>query len=458
LRSLLFLSLLPLLVSNALAAVTLEGETTWSGRQVITSSVTVSRGATLTIAPGAELRFADGAELHIEGQLTAVGTAEQPIVFLADAAVDGSWPGIAFQSAAGPGTLEHVRIDGAQVGVSVVSSKVRIANSQIEGGGKGIAMAVDAEVNVEAVTLRGMREGGIDASVRARAQISDCRIEAIGDGGFGIQVAKQAIASIRNNRISQAKIGILLNGDFPPLEGNVIEGCEVGIGLIQSGPSSVVRGNRVSNSGTGIGCRQFCSPLIEQNLVDGCQVGIECYQSSSPMISRNRLRHNERGLSCVQMCNPVVQGNQIADNQVGVYLHLSSYATFHQNNFEENRLHFDLDNMSYDWELRASHKPKRNLQAQNERLAQQGRAVRKEIEVEVSSEGFVDASGNYWGEATTLEMEQKGAEANIAGINDGFDVPVLTYEGWQGEYKKDRVRYAGWLKMPVPIDPLMTGG
>jgi len=445
------LHVLLLLVFAAPACADVVGEVVWSGTKVIEASQVVTRGSTLTIEPGTVLRFARGAALTVEGRLLAKGSAAQPIRFLpAETGAEAGWPGIAFQNAVEPGVLEQVRIENADVGVSIVGSRVAVTASSLQGGGKGIALAVDADVTIDQVTLRGMREGAIDASVRSRARISGCRIETVA-AGFGIQVSKQAIASIRNNHIVRTKFGILATGDFPPLEGNVIEHCEVGIGLVQSGPGSVVRANRVSNCGTGIGCRQFCSPQIEQNQLEGCKIGIECYQGASPLIRGNRIAGCEQGLSCVQMCNPQVSGNSFADNRTAAYLHLSSYAVFRGNNFERNTLHIDLDNMSYDWEQRASHKPKRNRQAQNEVLAQQGRAVAKEIEVEVDSEGFVDASGNYWGEETTREMEAKGADANIDGINDGFDVPLLSYEGWQGEYKKDRVKYSGWLTSPAEV-------
>jgi hypothetical protein len=81
---------------------------------------------------------------------------------------------------------------------------------------------------------------------------------------------------------------------------------------------------------------------------------------------------------------------------------------------------------------------------QNDFLVKQGRAMPQAMRVEVKSEGFVNAQGNYWGDETTQEMESNGTDAEISTLMDGSDLPVLTYDGWPGEYRKDRVNYAGW--------------
>jgi hypothetical protein len=62
----------------------------------------------------------------------------------------------------------------------------------------------------------------------------------------------------------------------------------------------------------------------------------------------------------------------------------------------------------------------------------------------------VDATGNWWGEKTTAEMEAKGEDGNISSIVDGHDVPVRVYEGDPEEYVQDRVNYSGWAKERIP--------
>jgi hypothetical protein len=46
-------------------------------------------------------------------------------------------------------------------------------------------------------------------------------------------------------------------------------------------------------------------------------------------------------------------------------------------------------------------------------------------------------------------MAAKGPAANISTLLDGYDVPVRTYEGYEGEYEQDRIGYAPWAPAPV---------
>jgi len=448
-RSAFLLILVMALAAPALAYRSVEGHVTWSGKMHLEESVLVAKGAVLELAPGTELQFAPKATLLVEGKLQVLGTAERPVRLLASVADPlATWPGVTLQNAAEEAVFRHALIEQALVPVTANGSRLNLGSSTIRGGSKGVVL-VDSMARLEQVTLQNITEVAIDASVRSRVEVIGCTLT--GSSKVGIQAAKQAVAVVRDNHVSGAEIGIFFNGDFPPLENNVLDHCGVGIALLQANAASVARGNRVSDSRIGIGCNQFSSPLLERNTLERCEKGIDCFQGSSPVIRGNLLVKNDIGISCVQMSNPVVTRNELRENRVGAYLHLSAYASFHDNNFLANQVHIDLDNMSYDWEQRASHKPKRNRQTQNERLVQLGRAAPQEVRVEVDSQGFVDAVGNYWGPETTREMTARGAEADISTINDGFDVPVLTYDGWQGEYKKDRVRYAGWLEQPVDI-------
>ena len=434
---------LTLFASEALAARTIEKSETWSGKVVLTESVRVGEKALLTINPGTEVRFSGSATLTVQGRLLAKGTEKQPIEFLSSSGTEpGSWPGISFLQAREGSELAHVRIQGAVQALTINGSKVSIVSSTVLSGVKGLYLGAEALVKIDDVIVRDMSEAGIEASTHSRGIISNCQIESV--KGPGILAGKQTGFKISSNRITKAKIGILTSGDSSSIEKNVIEDCEIGIAISQSSPKAVISENKISRAKTGISCQQFSSPTISKNLIEDCDEGIYCFQGSSPIITQNRLTGNRRALSGIQMCNPEATYNDFIDNDIAVYLHLSSYAIFHKNNFERNRSHISLDNMSYDWELRANKKPSRNRQRQNDSLVQQGRAMPQSMPVEVKSKGYVNAQGNYWGEETTEEMKKKGDNADISTIMDGYDLQTLTYDGWPGEYKKDRVSYADW--------------
>jgi len=440
--------LLTMFSSEAFAARSIETNETWSGTVVLTEAVNVAEKAVLTINPGTEVRFGSSASLAVQGRMLAKGTEKQPIRFLPESGTAaGSWQGLSFFGARGGSELEHVSIEGAVHALEVNSSKVSITASTLQSGVKGIYMGAEALVKIDDVTVSKMSEAGIEASTHSQGIISNCRIEEV--GGPAILAGKQTGFVIRNNQISKAKVGILTSGDSPPIEDNVIKGCEIGIAITQASPKVGIRGNRISGAKKGISCQQFASPTIERNTIEDCDEGIDCFQGSSPIVVQNRFAGNRRAISGIQMCNPEVTRNDFIDNDTAAYLHLSSYAIFRENNFERNAMHIALDNMSYDWELRANKKPTRNRQMQNDFLVKQGRAMPQAMRVEVNSEGFVNARGNYWGEKTTQEMASKGTDAQITTIMDGYDVPILTYDGWPGEYKKDRVNYADWQAVRI---------
>lgn len=447
-----FLPLIFLLsfVSQSLAApLTLKGNETWSGVVHAKGSIIVPQNVTLTIQPGTEILFPEGANLSVQGRLLARGSAKNPVVFHSSAGNKaGSWQGIAIEQGPREGSeLLNVRIEGATQCVTLTGAKVRIADSTLRYSNKGVLSSVGAYLLVERTTISDMTESGIEASVGSQGKIIGCQIRRTSN--FGIQADKKSTFSIRDNQIANVKVGILISGDTPPLEGNTIDHCEAGIVILQTSPNSVARGNKILDCKTGIACHQFAAPLLEKNDIERCELGIECFQASSPTIQQNYFTRNQRAISCVQMCNPAVSRNDFIDNQTAIYLHLSSYAQIHDNNFEGNRLHVELDNMSSDWEVRAKKKPTRSREKQSELLAMKERANPTDFLVEAGKEGYVNAKENFWGKVTTAEMSAKGDNANISTIHDAYDVPTRTYDGWPGAYKQDKVTYEGWKKKKV---------
>ena len=394
-RLLLFI-LFVLLTSNAFAQRTIEQNETWSGKVVLSEAVRVAESALLTITPGTEVLFDGSVRLTVHGRMLAKGTAQQPIRFLPGPGEgSGSWQGISFLMAKGESELAHLSIDGAVQALTINGSRVSISSSSIENGVRGIYMGAEAFVTIDDVAVRNMSETAIEASTHSQGRISNCRIDSI--GGAAVLAGKQTRFLVRGNQISKTKVAVITSGDSSSIEENVITETEVGIVITQASPAAVIRGNRITGAKKGISCQQFASPTIVGNTVEGCDEGLDFFQGSSPVVKQNRLTGNRRALSAIQMCNPEVMHNDFVDNDEAVYLHLSSYAVLRDNNFENNRLHIALDNMSYDWELRANRKPSRNRQMQNDFLVKQGRAMPQSMAVEVKSEGYVNARGNYWG-------------------------------------------------------------
>lgn len=437
-----------LAASGANASRIIEKDEKWSGRVALQEEVVVNPGVHLQIEPGTVVEAGKDVALVVQGKLTARGTPQKPIRFaLSKEAAGGQWKGIVLTGGGEASTIEHVRVENAEAALVLGETQAQMGNCEVENVKKGVLAGAGAMLWLFSTRFSGVEENGVEFSGKSRGEVKGCRFEKVGFAA--VAVAQLSEVMIRDNTISRAKFGVIVNGLSLGVENNAIENCELGIGISQAGPDMRINRNRIQNCEKGVDFRQFASPVFEHNTVTGCADAITCFQASNPAIRRNRIAKNKRGLVCIQLCEPDVAQNEFTENDVAVHLHLSSYAKLHENNFEKNRLHVELDNMSYDWEVRAGAKPARMRQAQNEERVRQGRAVSEEFKDEYPKDGFVRAFGNYWGKETTKEMAEKGADANISSIKDGFDEPVRTYEGWPGEYKIDKVRYDGWKKEKI---------
>jgi len=451
-RKLPVLTTLLLLLAAAATAAPLAGElpageTRWTGAVEVGAPLVVPANATLTIKAGATVRFAPGAELRVLGKLAALGSEEKPIRFL-PAAEGGRWSGLFFQNAPPGSELAHCRFVGAGV-VEVTGTDLFIRRSVIEKGARGVHFQMQGRSRFEENTVRDIEKGGVEVNLGATALVEGNVIERCGE--FGVGKGPRSGPRIRKNIVRDSGVGIGLIGDSALVVENTVEKCRLGITVAQGTPEMIVAGNTVTECETGILLTQFAAPVVTDNVVTKCGDGMRCFQASSPVIANNRVEGNQRGIVAEQLCEPLIEKNLILKNKTGIYLTLSSYAPIRQNHFEGNETHIELGNMSSDWEKRSGKKPKRSRQAQNLTMAERGKAVAQNIPDLAPVEGAVDAGGNWWGEATTREMKEKGANADIKAIRDYHDVPTRTYEGWEGEFVQDKVLYGGWLDAP-PAD------
>ena len=85
---------------------------------IVVSDVTVEAGVTLTIEAGVEVRF-NGTQLGVEGDLYAVGTANDRIRFTSDLAspAAGDWKGVKFLKSGDGDRMEYADVEYAEYGI-----------------------------------------------------------------------------------------------------------------------------------------------------------------------------------------------------------------------------------------------------------------------------------------------------------------------------------------------------
>jgi parallel beta-helix repeat protein len=406
--------------------------------------------------------FRKGTGLVIVGVLIARGTPEASIRFAsAETAPErGDWSGIQLRGDGESTILERCRIVHAATAILVPAGAPAIRECEITTGGMGMRIERNGSPVLTGNRITEMTEGGISCQLGASPTIE--RNVLRGCGPAGIFASNNAAPVVRGNTVEECGRGLAINGTIPPVEGNVFRKNGAGIVAIQCGKDQVVRGNRFEGNDVGLRCENFSTPLAEGNVFTGNGDAISCVQASSPLIRRNEISGNRRGIACEKISNPRIAGNEIRANGKGIYLTLSSYAVVNGNNIHGNGIQMEVENMSSDWERRAGGKLERGATAQLANRIGRGMASPGEWAQGSGDRAVimdaVDATGNWWGEPDTEEMERKGPQANIAKLIDGHDVPVRTYEGYPGEYKQDKIRYDGWKRNRIPDAGLPAKG
>lgn len=436
---------------NAVTRVTAEritSDTVWQGKIAVEKVVSVTKGATLTVRPGTVVRFAKDAGLDVQGVLKAEGTKGSPVTFTSAGKkpARGDWHGINLGESGEGTSLRSCVVEYAGA-LSIAACSPSIQDCELKNCGQGIMMARKSAPLIKGNRIKGMKDCGIGCEMGSSPAITGNTLEDCGP--VGINVGKDSQPVIKGNTISRCGVGIGVSQPIPPVEDNTLKNNSIGILLSSAGGGLAIRNNRFAGNETGIACQQFSSPLIEGNEITGSKEGIVCFRASSPVIRKNDIAKNVTGISCIQLCNPHITQNDIHDNEKGIYLDLSSYAAINGNNIHGNGLHVELGNMSADWEHRVNQKPTRGSQAQTIGMANQGMRSQPQMSDGSDVMDYVDATGNWWGEKATAEMEKKGPDADIAEFKDYYDLPTRTYEGYDGVYVQDRVKYDGWKKTRI---------
>jgi hypothetical protein len=184
--------------------------------------VTIGSGAELgglqarvEIAPGAQIRFGEDAVLN-SNQLTAVGTSAAPIIFERDNQ-SLAWSGIHLRGGLvggaepWPHRLEHVRIEGATVGLDLRTAGARLSHAEVLGSGQGIATdyyidctggwcepSMPSRASLHQVLVDGSDGHGL---MLRNAQVALWQSTIAGSGGDGVYVQNTVMTRFSDNVI-----------------------------------------------------------------------------------------------------------------------------------------------------------------------------------------------------------------------------------------------------------------
>ncbi len=192
-------------ISNSAAGTEVGGgidfDTTWSmtgSPYIVTSSTTLMSGVTLTVEAGVEIRFRPGVPMVINGTISAVGSASQPIRFTSDEITPaaGDWNGIHFRVGSSDSALEWCILEYAVTSVTVFA----YYSEQVTPEFSNCVMRLNSQNGIHVESMpRGCQ------SAYAGPTVEGCIVES--NGSDGIFYDAHGHGSIGCAPRSQGKIG-----------------------------------------------------------------------------------------------------------------------------------------------------------------------------------------------------------------------------------------------------------
>jgi nitrous oxidase accessory protein NosD len=173
-----------LLFPQSINAAVLTSNTTWEGTIELADDLLVPTGITLTIKPGTTVLISTAestktepeylsplTELTVRGNLSALGTPEKPIRFLAkERQHPGSWAGILVDG--GQITLSNTSVSAADTGIHLYSGSARLQDCTLSGNYNGAVV-------IGSASLFSLQQSAITGNDYGLVLLGEPRIERI---------------------------------------------------------------------------------------------------------------------------------------------------------------------------------------------------------------------------------------------------------------------------------------
>ncbi|MEM1690406.1 MAG: NosD domain-containing protein [Thermofilaceae archaeon] len=155
---------------------------------------------------------------------------------------------------------------------------------------------------------------------------------------YGVWLTSSIGSMISWNTLEGNEWGIgLHSSQFNTLEGNVVTGGYIGIYLVDSSNSNIVRGNNASGNEFGIAVLSSSNNTVYGNFVAGNSYGIFLEESRCNVVEGNTVEDNFDGLVLSNSSQNIVVSNRVSANrEFEVWLYNSSGNIIRMNVFTNN--------------------------------------------------------------------------------------------------------------------------
>ena len=182
-------------------------DTTWSGDVLVIGSVVVRPNVELVIEPGTRVRFvpyrgytepSKRLSMRVEGVLTAIGTAEEPIWFTSasDDPINGDWSMLRLVDASNRSQIRFAILEFAQQGLNVWNTSPTIADVIVRWNNwEGIYFESRCNPTVERARIYENGYNGIAMEQFNDATIRNCLIADNGTHGIHVDASEAHVES-----------------------------------------------------------------------------------------------------------------------------------------------------------------------------------------------------------------------------------------------------------------------
>jgi parallel beta-helix repeat protein/YD repeat-containing protein len=219
--------------------------TSWAANlPYVVQNVTINAGVTLTLAPGVVVKFTPGGSLTANGNLVAVGTSTNPIIFtsLKDDSASGDTNNDGPASTAAPGDWQTIVFTSASTASQLTHVAVRY------GGGYYHNLQLNSvAVPLQNVTVSQSLLYGIEVD---NASPTFNNVEVTGNS-TGIFLSNSNATITNSNIHDNSTSGVIGSGSNPTITGTTINNDVQGLTLYgTSAPYPAVSGNTLANNST----------------------------------------------------------------------------------------------------------------------------------------------------------------------------------------------------------------
>ncbi len=252
----------------------LENYTVWNrGRHfLIANDVVVPAGGTLLIDKGAVVRFEGYSRLLVNGKVTTIGTADEPVRFttdILDSRSAGLWKSVEVH---GEGEFSYACFDHGETGVYVKGGHAEIRNCFFHAlQDRGVLAANESSAEVSESTFYRCRTA-VQAETRSQAVVSHNLIVGANAGESAGVISNTSSSQISDNGIVYCAGGCRIEfSGSADVHYNFIAHCPIGVQVVSLvNERSTVR-------------------LQKNTVVDCAQVSINILDNAAPLIENNNL-------------------------------------------------------------------------------------------------------------------------------------------------------------------------